>query len=102
MLAAHVEENWEKPDSGIWESRGRTKHHVYSKVMCWVAFDRAAEWLRNSDAKLADHYRALADRVRKLVLDKLVFPDIDLLPARLISALVALVLLLFGLIYETK
>lgn len=37
-----------------------------------------------------------------LVLDKLVFPDIDLLPARLISALVALVLLLFGLIYETK
>lgn len=37
-----------------------------------------------------------------LVLDKLVFPDIDLLPARLITALIALMLLLFGLIYETK
>lgn len=37
-----------------------------------------------------------------LVLDKLVFLDIDLLPLRLLSALVALSLLLFGLIYETK
>ncbi|SHN05731.1 hypothetical protein SAMN05192549_10490 [Duganella sacchari] len=37
-----------------------------------------------------------------LVLDKLVFPEIDLLPLRLVSALVALLLLLFGLIYETK
>ncbi|MTV38370.1 DUF5985 family protein [Duganella radicis] len=37
-----------------------------------------------------------------LVLDKLVFPEIDLLPVRLISALAALMLLLFGLIYETK
>lgn len=37
-----------------------------------------------------------------LVLDKLVFLDLDLLPLRLLSALVALSLLLFGLIYETK
>ena len=37
-----------------------------------------------------------------LVLDKLVFPALDLLPLRLLSALVALSLLLFGLIYETK
>ena len=37
-----------------------------------------------------------------LVLDKIVFPEVDLLPLRLISALVALLLLLFGLIYENK
>ena len=37
-----------------------------------------------------------------LVLDKLVFIETDLLPLRLVTALVALVLLLFGLIYETK
>jgi hypothetical protein len=37
-----------------------------------------------------------------LVLDKLVFPQVDLLPLRLISALVALLLLLFGLIYENN
>lgn len=37
-----------------------------------------------------------------LVLDKLVFPHVDLLPLRLISALVALLMLLFGLIYENE
>jgi hypothetical protein len=37
-----------------------------------------------------------------LVLDKVVFPDIDFLPSRLVSALLALVLLLYGLIYEKE
>jgi hypothetical protein len=37
-----------------------------------------------------------------LVLDKLVLPDVDLLPARLITALIAVALLLFGLIYEKE
>jgi GH15 family glucan-1,4-alpha-glucosidase len=39
-LLAHVAEIWDKPDSGIWESRGPTRHYVYSKVMAWVCFDR--------------------------------------------------------------
>jgi hypothetical protein len=30
---------WKRPDNGIWESRGERQHFVYSKVMCWVAFD---------------------------------------------------------------
>ena len=32
---------WREPDEGIWEVRGDPKHFVYSKVMCWVALDRA-------------------------------------------------------------
>jgi len=32
---------WEKPDEGLWEVRGGKSHFVYSKVMCWVALDRA-------------------------------------------------------------
>ncbi|HZM36237.1 MAG TPA: glycoside hydrolase family 15 protein [Burkholderiales bacterium] len=40
-LLEHVERVWEKPDEGIWEVRGRPRHFTYSKVMCWVAFDRA-------------------------------------------------------------
>src|SRR5581483_4481401 len=32
---------WRQPDEGIWEVRGGRKHFVYSKMMCWVAFDRA-------------------------------------------------------------
>jgi GH15 family glucan-1,4-alpha-glucosidase len=34
---------WRKPDRGIWESRGEPQHFTYSKVMSWVAFDRAVK-----------------------------------------------------------
>jgi GH15 family glucan-1,4-alpha-glucosidase len=37
----HVESVWEKPDYGIWEVRGEARHFTYSKVMAWVALDRA-------------------------------------------------------------
>lgn len=40
-LIQYVINNWQKPDEGIWEVRGGRKHFVYSKVMCWVALDRA-------------------------------------------------------------
>jgi GH15 family glucan-1,4-alpha-glucosidase len=41
QLIRHVDEYWSKPDYGIWETRGPPLHFVYSKVMAWVAFDRA-------------------------------------------------------------
>jgi alpha,alpha-trehalase len=34
---------WREPDQGIWEARGAPQHYVSSKLMCWVALDRAAE-----------------------------------------------------------
>jgi len=37
----HLESIWSKPDQGIWEVRGRRRHFTYSKVMAWVAMDRA-------------------------------------------------------------
>lgn len=37
-LAAEV---WDQPDNGIWEMRDRPRHHLYSKLMCWIALDRA-------------------------------------------------------------
>ncbi len=40
-LVAHVAKIWNKPDSGIWETRGPPRHFVYSKAMAWVVFDRA-------------------------------------------------------------
>ena len=39
----HLEKIWSKPDEGIWEIRGAPQHFVHSKVMTWVAFDRAAQ-----------------------------------------------------------
>ena len=40
-LLAYLESNWERPDHGIWETRGERKQYTYSKVMAWVAMDRA-------------------------------------------------------------
>src|SRR5262252_7186607 len=36
---------WRQPDEGIWEVRGGRQHFVHSKIMAWVAFDRAAKGL---------------------------------------------------------
>jgi GH15 family glucan-1,4-alpha-glucosidase len=40
-LMMHLEKIWDQPDDGIWEVRGGRKHFTHSKVMAWVAFDRA-------------------------------------------------------------
>src|SRR3984893_16749755 len=40
-LLKHLERVWTEPDEGIWEIRGTPRHFTYSKVMAWVAFDRA-------------------------------------------------------------
>ncbi len=41
-LARHVRNNWKKLDSSIWEFRTERKHFTFSKILCWVAMDRAA------------------------------------------------------------
>ncbi len=40
-LMGWLVDNWSREDEGIWEVRSGRKHFVYSKLMCWVAFDRA-------------------------------------------------------------
>ncbi len=40
-MVGHLEKIWDQPDDGIWEVRGGRRHFVHSKVMAWVAFDRA-------------------------------------------------------------
>jgi GH15 family glucan-1,4-alpha-glucosidase len=47
-LTDWVCKNWRKPDYGIWEIRGRRKPLLYSRVMCWVALDRAVRIARHS------------------------------------------------------
>lgn len=42
-LLKFLESNWQQPDEGIWEIRGPRRHFTYSKVMAWVAFDRAVK-----------------------------------------------------------
>ena len=42
-IVEHLETIWREPDQGIWETRGGAKQFTYSKLMAWVAFDRAIE-----------------------------------------------------------
>ena len=42
----HLETVWREPDEGIWEVRGGRRHFTHSKVMAWVAFDRASTIVR--------------------------------------------------------
>jgi trehalose-phosphatase len=42
-MAEAVSRRWHEPDHGIWEERHAPRHHVYSKVMCWVTIDRAVK-----------------------------------------------------------
>ncbi len=53
-LVTWVCDNWRRHDEGIWEVRGERRHFVYSKLMCWVAFDRGL--------RLADKRSSPADR----------------------------------------
>ncbi len=45
-LVRHIEDIWVKPDDGIWEVRGKRRHFVHSKVMAWVAVDRAVRTIQ--------------------------------------------------------
>ena len=54
-------DNWRRVDDGIWESRGGRRHWVYSKLMCWVALDRA---LRLADKRSFPAPRERWTRVR--------------------------------------
>jgi len=45
-IMSYVEENWQRPDNGIWEIRGPLRHFTHSRVMLWAAFDCAARAVR--------------------------------------------------------
>jgi GH15 family glucan-1,4-alpha-glucosidase len=57
-------EVWKNPDQGIWEARGKPQHYVSSKLMCWVALDRAAKLAAiRGDADLESTWRSTADEI---------------------------------------
>jgi GH15 family glucan-1,4-alpha-glucosidase len=60
---------WAQPDQGIWEARGDPQHYVSSKLMGWVALDRAAKLAELRGAgDLHDEWRATAEEIRADIL----------------------------------
>jgi GH15 family glucan-1,4-alpha-glucosidase len=60
---------WQNPDQGIWEARGEPRHYVSSKLMCWVALDRAARLAEiRGDAEKAAGWQQTADEIKADIL----------------------------------
>jgi len=68
-IADRVCDIWRQPDSGIWEVRNGPFHFTHSKVMCWVALDRAVKMAGDGEvpARHADRWRREAAAIREYV-----------------------------------
>jgi GH15 family glucan-1,4-alpha-glucosidase len=61
---------WRDPDQGIWEARGKPQHYVSSKLMCWVALDRAAKLAAIRGApELKSEWQKTADEIKADILE---------------------------------
>jgi GH15 family glucan-1,4-alpha-glucosidase len=69
-LLSFLEKHWDEPDEGIWEVRGPRQHFVYSKVMAWVAFDRAVTAVKNGMSGPAGRWQAIRDQIHREVCEK--------------------------------
>ena len=64
IVLEHLEMIWREPDEGIWEVRGGRRHFTHSKVMAWVAFDRAAIMANTAgDTSMSTRWRRIADEI---------------------------------------
>jgi GH15 family glucan-1,4-alpha-glucosidase len=77
-LLQRLDTIWEKPDQSIWESRGRPQHFTHSKVMAWVAFDRA---IKSAEQFQLDgpieKWRATRDRIHAEVCERAYDPKLN-------------------------
>ncbi|MFF8267006.1 glycoside hydrolase family 15 protein [Streptomyces sp. NPDC016562] len=71
-LLDFLSHNWRRPDEGLWEVRGPRRHFVHSKVMAWVAADRAVRTLEEHPSLPGDveRWRTMRDEVHRDVCEK--------------------------------
>lgn len=71
IIAYTVMRDWRNPDEGIWEIRNEKKHFVFSKVMCWVALDRAVQIARLiNEHQYADRWESEAQLIHIDIMEK--------------------------------
>lgn len=70
-LVNYVRASWKEPDSGIWEKRGEPQHYVHSKMMSWVAMDRAGRIAQHlGKIKYAEDCYKTASEIKEDILNK--------------------------------
>jgi GH15 family glucan-1,4-alpha-glucosidase len=71
VILDYLANAWRQPDTGIWEVRGGPQHFVHSKVMAWVAFDRAAHELEaQAFNEPGERWREIADEIHAEVCER--------------------------------
>jgi GH15 family glucan-1,4-alpha-glucosidase len=71
VVLEYLSKAWRQPDEGIWEVRGGAQHFVHSKVMAWVAFDRAANLIEaETFSESGQRWREIADEIRAEVCER--------------------------------
>ena len=70
-LLEHLETIWQEPDEGIWETRGGAQQFTYSKMMAWVAFDRAVLLAQQLNyAGPIDEWKSIRDAIHQQICDR--------------------------------
>ena len=70
QLLEFLEKHWGEPDEGIWEVRGPRRHFVHSKIMAWVAFDRAIGVAELATTGADDRWRTIRDQIHAEICDQ--------------------------------
>ncbi len=71
VLLANLERRWHEPDEGIWEVRGPRRHFTHSKVMAWVAMDRAVKAVEDFGRQgELERWRRVRDEIHAEVLER--------------------------------
>ncbi|HTW81684.1 MAG TPA: glycoside hydrolase family 15 protein [Terracidiphilus sp.] len=71
LMLDHLAKIWRQPDHGIWETRGRPQHFTYSKMMAWVAFDRAVLLAQQMKYEAPiEKWKTIRDAIHKEICDK--------------------------------
>jgi GH15 family glucan-1,4-alpha-glucosidase len=78
-IVRHVEQIWDQPDHGLWESRGEPRHYTYSKVMAWVALDRFLDGKGGEEIFGAERKRmqTLRDHIHGVICDEAFDPGLN-------------------------
>src|SRR5690606_6931270 len=65
-ILRQLEDDWQKPDEGIWEVRGGKRHFTHSRLMCWVAFDRGIKAVEDFGAEgPEERWREIRETIRQ-------------------------------------